>query len=63
MCYFNLHRTVKLPPEGEEYMCFRIDGKSAQDFKCVKSRITTKVIDCVLFVNTFEKKYVVLKGM
>ena len=44
-------------------MCFQIDGKSAQAAKCVKYRIMTKFIDCVLYINTFEKKCVVLKRM
>ena len=44
-------------------MCFQIDGKFAQAAKCVKSRITNKVIDYVLSVNTFEQKCVAIKGM
>ena len=44
-------------------MCFQIDGKSAQTAKCVKSRIMTKVIDYVIYIDTFEHKCVVLKGM
>ena len=44
-------------------MCFQIDGKSSQAVKCVKSRMTTKVIDCVLSIDKFEQKRVVLKGM
>ena len=48
---------------GKEYMCFQIYFKSAQAAKCVKSRIMTKVIDCVLSVYIFEQKCVVLKVM
>ena len=44
-------------------MCFHIDGKSAQAAKCVKYRITTKLIDCVIYINTFEQQCVVIKGM
>ena len=44
-------------------MCFQIYGKSAQAAKCDKSRIITKVIDCVLSINTFEQQCVVLKDM
>ena len=44
-------------------MCFKIDGKSAQAGKCVKSRIINKVIDCVISIDIFGKKCVVLKGM
>ena len=43
-------------------MCFQIDGKSAETAKCVKSSIMTKVIDCVLSIDIFEQKRVVLKG-
>ena len=44
-------------------MRFQINCKSAQTAKCVKSRIMTKVIDCVIYTNTFEQQCVVLKGM
>ena len=60
---FNLHTTSKLPLVGKEYMCFRIDGKYDQAAKCVKSRIITKIIDCVTSINTYEQQCVVLKGM
>ena len=42
-------------------MCFQIDDKSGQAAKCVKSRITNKVIYCVLFIGKFEQQYVVIK--
>ena len=48
---------------GKEYICFQIDGKSAQVDKCVKSRIITKVIDYILSINTFGQKYVMIKAM
>ena len=57
---FNLHKTVKLSPVGNEYMCFQIDGKYYHSSKCVKSRIMTKVIVYVLFINTFEQQFVVV---
>ena len=44
-------------------MCFHNDGKTAQAAKCIKFRITAKVIDYVLSIDTFEQKYVVLKDM
>ena len=44
-------------------MCFQIDGKYPQAAKCVKSRIMTKLIDCVLSIETFEHQCVMLKGM
>ena len=39
------------------------EGKYDQAARCIKSRIMTKVIDYVLSIDTFEQKYVVLKGM
>ena len=50
---FNLNTTVKLTPVGKKNMCFKIDGKSAQAAKCVKSRIMTKAIDSVIPVDKF----------
>ena len=44
-------------------MCFQIDGKTAQAAKFFKSRIITKVIDCVLSIDIFGQKCVVLKCM
>ena len=38
-------------------------GKSGQAARCIKSRILAKVIDSVFSIDTFEKEYVVLKGM
>ena len=63
VCSFNLRTTLKLTLVGKEYMCFQIDGKSAQSSKCIKSRIMTKVIDYVISIDTFEQQYFVLKGM
>ena len=42
-------------------MCFQIDGKSSQAARLVKSRIMTKVIDCVLSADTFEQQCIILK--
>ena len=39
------------------------EGKSDQAARCIKSRIMTKVVDYVLSIDTFEQKYVMLKGM
>ena len=60
---FNLHTTTKLTPVGVKNMCFHIESRSSQTAKCVKSRIMTKVIDYLLYINTFEHQCVVLKGM
>ena len=59
----NLHTTTKLPPVSKSYIRFQNYGKTVQAFKCIKSRIMTKVIDYVLSIDTFEKKCVVLKYM
>ena len=63
VCLFSLNTTAKLPPAGKEYMCFHIDGKSAQASTFVKSKIITKVIDCVLSVNISVQQCVMLKCM
>ena len=52
-----------VPLVGKEYMCFQKDGKTAQAARCIKSIISTKVIDSVLSIHTFEQKCVVIKGM
>ena len=44
-------------------MCFQKGGKNAQASRCINSRIMTKVIDYVLYIDTFEKQCVVLKCM
>ena len=59
----NLHTPTILTPVGKEYMCFIKECKSDQAVRCIKSRITTKVIDYVLSIDTFEHQYVVLKSM
>ena len=59
----NLNTPTILPPVGKEYMCFQKDGKTAQDARCIKSSIMTKVIDYVLSIDTFEQKCVVLKNV
>ena len=59
----NLNTPTKLLSVSKEYMCFQIDGKYAQVAKCVKYRIITKDIDCVIFIDTFEQQYAVLKVM
>ena len=60
---FTLHTTKTIPVVGKDHTCFLIDSKHDQIDKCVKSRIMTKVIDCVLFIDTFEQQCAVLKGM
>ena len=43
--------------------CFHIKGKISQSDMCVKSRIMTRVIDFILFIDTFEQKCAILKGV
>ena len=59
----HLNTPTNLPPVGLKKMCFHIDDKYAHAAKCVKSRILTKVVDCVLFIGKFEQQCVVLKGI
>ena len=49
--WFNLPTTAKLLPVSKEYMCFQIDGKYSQTANCVKSRINTKVVGCVISID------------
>ena len=58
-----LHTTDKLPPDGKEYLCFQINGKSSHAAQCVKSRIMNKSINIILFIYTHEKQYVVIRCM
>ena len=44
-------------------MCFHNDAKTAQAAKCIKYRITTKVIDYFLLIHTLEQQSDVIKGM
>ena len=57
----NLQKTTILPPVGKEYICFQKDGKTAQAARCINSRIMTKVVYYVIYIDTFEQQYVVLK--
>ena len=44
-------------------MCFQNDGKTAHATRCIKLRLTTKVIDSVLWIDTFEQQCVEIKCM
>ena len=59
----NSNTPTILPTVGKEYICFQKDGKTAQSARCIKSRITNKVIGSVISIDTFEQQYVVLKFM
>ena len=61
--FVKLHTTTKLPTAGREYFCFQINGKYSQAAKYIKSRIITKVINYILYIDTFEQQRVFLKGM
>ena len=63
MHLLNLNTTAKLPPEGKEYMCFHIGGKSAQADNCVNSNIITKLVCYVIYIDAFEQKCVLIKGV
>ena len=38
-------------------------GKSAHDSQCTKSRLLTKVIDKIIYIDSFEHKCVIIKGL
>ena len=44
-------------------MCFQINSKSPHAEQCVKSQILKKAIDLILYVDSFEQQFVVLKCM
>ena len=48
----NFHTTMIFPPVGKAFFV-QNDGKTAQAYRCIKSRIITKVIDSVILVDTF----------
>ena len=58
-----LHKIKQFPPDGKEYFCFQINGRSSHNAQCVKSRIINKAIDSTLYIDTSEQQCVVLKGM
>ena len=58
-----LPKTTHLPPAGKEYLCLRVDNKSPNASQCVKSSLLNKAIDSILYIDTFEKQYVVIKCM
>ena len=60
---FELHKTKKLTPAGKEYFCFHINRRSSHADQCVKSMILNKAIDSILFIDTSDKQFVVIKGM
>ena len=53
---------LELTPYGKYYPCFQIDRKTAQASQCTKSRALTKVIDSILDIESFDQKFVVVKG-
>ena len=56
-------KTTHLPPLGKEYLCFQVDNKYPHADQCVKSRVLNKVIDSILFINTFEQQCFLIKCM
>ena len=51
------------PPPGKEYLCFQTDGKSDRAIQCARSRVLNKVIDTIFDIDSFEQKYVIIKGL
>ena len=58
-----LHKTEQLPPAGKEYLCFQINRSSSHAAQCVKSRLMNRVIDYILYIDTFEQQCGVVKSM
>ena len=48
---------------NKQYFCFQINGISSHAALCVSSRIINKAIDYTLYIDTFEQKCVVIKGL
>ena len=61
--YLKLYTMTESPPDGKEYLCYQINGRSYHAAQCVKSRIMNKAINNILSVDTFEKQCVVIKVM
>ena len=59
----DLPKTTHLPPLGKEYLCFHVDKICPHAAQCVKSRVLNKVVDSILYINTFEQHCVVIKCM
>ena len=51
-----LHKK-KITPAGKEYLNFKITGISSHAAQCVKSRITNKAIDYILYIDKFEQMF------
>ena len=39
---------LKLPLSGKEYLCFKVEGKTAWEEQCSKSRALTRRIDLII---------------
>ena len=59
----NLYKTTILSPVGKQCRCFQNYGKTDQAIRSIKSGIINIVIDYVLFIDQFEQKCALLKGM
>ena len=47
----------------EYIIFFQMDGKSAHAAQCNKSRASTKVIDSIIEIHSFDQKRVIIKGL
>ena len=63
IAHVELQKTKQLPPAGKEYFCFHINGRYYHAAQCVKSRIMNRFIYYILYIDTFEKQSVVVKGV
>ena len=63
MRYSTSITSLKLPPYGKQYPCFKSDGKFTHESQCAKSRELTKFIDLILDIESFEQICVIIKGL
>ena len=53
----------KLPSFGKEYPFFQTAGKTSHEAHCTKLRALTKVVDSFFPIESFRKKFVILKWL
>ena len=52
-----------ITPADKEYLCLHINKTSYHADQCVKSQILNKTIDFILYIDTFEQQFLVIKGV
>ena len=59
--YHNSYETSETPSIYKIVYTFQTDGKTAHAAQCAKSKSLTKFIFLVIYIKSFEKKYVIFK--